>query len=92
MGEMNKIKKKNIKIKNKSIPIDLFLLEALSLKHFNTPYGNSQKEVNNLVRELSNTEEENFHPQNIERYIVCSFLPKEVRQRLKKINTYKTLC
>jgi len=81
------IEKRNIKIKGQSIPIDLYFLDALSLKHFDSRYDAAKTQTNKLVREIS--KDVILHPQNIERCILNDFLSKKTQKELKKVDNYK---
>ena len=79
---MTKIKRRSIKIKGKSIPIELYLLNALSLNHFDDWYDEAKKKTNALVRFLVK-DEINLHPRTIERYIIEGFFPADIKELLR---------
>jgi len=78
------MEKISIKIKGKSVPLDRFIVDALSLKNFHTKYEDSKKQTNKLIRELTKEEDVKFHPRNIERYILADLFPASVTKELCK--------
>lgn len=63
--------------------VDMFFLDALSLKYFGEEYNDCshKKEVRKIVRDLM--KDTPVHTQIIHQKILLSFLPEEIRNKLE---------
>jgi hypothetical protein len=73
----------NLKIGNKSVPVDKIFLDAVALAHFGCKYEDAsiRKKSNAIIRCLM-ANESVFHPQIVHKNILISFLPPSIKKQI----------